>query len=104
MLLLYTHENRFMVENIKNLLEPMGFELMIKNEFANGGIGELAVFDCWPELWLADENDFSAAKRALDNILSNSEQDWACPHCQENNAGSFELCWNCNQEKSLLSQ
>lgn len=99
MLLLYTHENRFMVENIKNLLEPIGFELVIKNEFANGGIGELAVFDCWPELWLVNENDYNAASNALEKLLNSSELDWQCAQCKESNAGSFELCWNCNYEK-----
>ena len=102
MKLLYTHEQRLMVENIKNLLEPLGFELVIKNEYANGGIGELAIFDCWPELWLSNENDYPAAIRAINNLLKNDDNVWVCTKCKETNYDSFELCWQCGAERSLI--
>lgn len=28
--------------------------------------------------------------------------EWACDKCAEINAGSFELCWNCGAERTLL--
>ena len=35
----FTHENRMIVYNMKNLLQGEGIELVMKNEFTGWGIG-----------------------------------------------------------------
>jgi hypothetical protein len=96
---IYTHENRLMVSNIKNILQRRGFEVFIKNEHVGSLIGEVSAFDSWLELWLVDETDFELASRILQNLKLDSEaEDWLCQRCAEENAASFELCWNCGTE------
>lgn len=102
MKMIYTHENRLIVSNIRNILQRRGFEVFIKNEHAASLIGEVSAFDSWLELWLVDENDFALASMILKNLkLDSDAEDWHCNKCAEENAASFELCWNCGTEQEI---
>ena len=95
---LFTHENRIIIFNLKNVLEDAGIESLVINEFSAGGAGDLAPFDTWPELWVSDNDQLAKAKTILQNIVFESNEDyWFCPGCQEKNGGAFELCWNCGR-------
>ena len=95
---LFTHENRMIVFNLKNVLEGEGINSVVVNEFAAGGAGDLPTFDTWPELWLEDEAQLEQAQTIVDRILhDDSDEVWYCSGCQEQNAGSFRLCWNCGR-------
>ncbi|MBU2115180.1 MAG: DUF2007 domain-containing protein, partial [Gammaproteobacteria bacterium] len=41
---IYTHDNAFIVHNVKNLVEAQGIEVFLKNEFAQGAVGEVSAF------------------------------------------------------------
>jgi hypothetical protein len=91
-----SHENRMIVYNLKNVLQGEGIETHVVNEFAAGGAGDLATFDTWPELWLDDDGQQQQAQKIIDGILDGKEEGhWFCRACQEQNASSFKLCWNC---------
>jgi hypothetical protein len=96
MKMLYSNENNFLVSNVKNIIESHDISTFIKNEFAQGAIGEVSAIDSWSELWVLDDADF---KRAMVILESSQEsikgEDWACNHCSETNDPSFEICWNC---------
>ena len=93
---LLSHENRMIVYNLKNVLQGEGIETHVVNEFAAGGAGDLATFDTWPELWLDDDAQQEQAQKIIDGILDGKENGhWFCRECQEQNASSFKLCWNC---------
>ena len=95
---IYTHENHMIVFNLKNLLAEAGIETLVVNEFASGGVGDLAAFDTWPELWLQDEAQFEQATAILQGIAKGAAgADWYCRGCQEKNDASFELCWRCGR-------
>ena len=95
---LFTHENRMIVFNLKNVLQGEGIETVVVNEFAAGGVGDLATFDTWPELWLEDESKLEQAQAIIQDILSSTEtDDWFCRACQELNDASFQFCWKCGQ-------
>lgn len=95
---LFTHENRMIVFNLKNVLLAEGIETFVVNEFAAGGAGDLATFDTWPELWVEDEARLEQAQAIIQGILSNrGTDDWFCRTCQEQNDASFQFCWNCGQ-------
>lgn len=95
---LYTHENRMIVFNLKNVLQESGIETLVVNEFASGGVGDLAAFDTWPELWITDEAQFEQATSILRGIVDGvAGADWYCRFCQEKNDASFELCWHCGR-------
>lgn len=96
---LYTHENRIIIFNLKNVLESKGIAVTIMNEFASGGAGDLATFDTWPELWVNEDSQFEQAELSLRHILENrQDDDWYCRGCQEKNDASFEICWHCGRD------
>ncbi|MFV2032472.1 MAG: DUF2007 domain-containing protein [Gammaproteobacteria bacterium] len=94
---LYTHENRMIIYNLKNVLQTSGIESQVINEYASGGAGDLATFETWPELWISDSK-FEEAEAILHRIVySSGGQEWYCQGCQEKNDAAFELCWNCGR-------
>ena len=94
----FTHENRMIVFNMKNVLQGEGIETVVVNEFAAGGAGDLPTFDTWPELWVEDESRFEQAQAVLRDILDNRDKKaWYCRGCQEKNDAVFQICWNCGR-------
>jgi hypothetical protein len=94
--LLYTHPNRILVDNARNIVENAGIPTELRNEFAGGGVGELAPIGTWLELWVRTR-DLERARAVLDAVFaSEAEDDWVCPACGELNSGSFEFCWHCH--------
>lgn len=99
MKIVYTHENSLLVENMKNVLQQAGIETEIKNQFVRSALGEVAAQHTWLELWLVDDRDIESAQSIIAGITAkSSENDWLCPNCNERNAPSFEVCWNCQHE------
>lgn len=99
---LYTHENRMIIFNLKNVLQGRGIECSVINEFASGGAGDLATFDTWPELWISEDDRFVEAESILQEIVfDDNDSYWYCPGCEEKNGGAFELCWNCGRFRNL---
>ena len=95
---LFTHENRMIVFNLKNVLEGEGIGVRIRNEFAAGAAGDLATFETWPELWLEEESDYGRARAIVDEIMARpAGPGWYCRGCAEFNEASFRICWNCGQ-------
>jgi hypothetical protein len=93
---MFTHENRMIVYNMKNLLQGAGIETLMKNEFCGGAVGDLPAFDTWPEIWICDETQADQAQSILDSVSTPSDaEDWFCSACRENNDAAFRLCWNC---------
>ncbi|MDO6488573.1 DUF2007 domain-containing protein [Colwellia sp. 6_MG-2023] len=101
MKMVYTNESIFLVSNVKNLIEAQGISSFIKNEFSQGATGEISVFDSWPEVWVTNDNDFERSTKIINESQNNNEgEDWVCEKCSEQNASSFEVCWNCGTENS----
>ncbi|MEJ6123200.1 DUF2007 domain-containing protein [Vibrio sp. 2-Bac 85] len=101
MKLVFSNENHFIVNNVKNLIEAQSIQVFIKNEFAQGALGETAAFDCWPEVWVFDDADFEQAEAIANEAQSEkSGADWVCKNCNETNASSFDICWRCQCDKA----
>lgn len=99
MKLIYTHENRLLVENAKNLLQRSGINPLVKNEYAAGGAGDLAPSETWLELWV-DEANAAQAQVVLAPLSEQpSEDSWQCASCSEENASNFEVCWQCQHPR-----
>lgn len=99
---IYSHENRYLVLNAKNLLQLAGIEVQLKNEFAGGASGLLAPLETWLELWLVNDQDAERATAILAEIQTTANHaDWLCPYCGEYNDPSFASCWKCQQDKPL---
>ncbi|MBT1062170.1 DUF2007 domain-containing protein [Bowmanella sp. Y26] len=98
---LYCHEDRFLVWQVRDLLVSRGIPCFVKNEYAIGAMGDLSPFDCWPEVWITDDEWMPKAKQLLDEWQSQLQQGsaWYCRHCGEENGSGFELCWQCDTER-----
>lgn len=102
MKLIYTNENRFLVNNVKNIVENAGIEVALKNEFAGGAAGGLVVFETWLELCVVDDADYDEAMRVIEALNSSEKvNDWVCSQCNETNDASFEICWKCQSESDV---
>ena len=96
MKLVYSNENHFLVNNAKNLIDAQKIRTFIKNEFAQGAVGEISAFDAWPEVWVTNDEDFEQAIEILKSSQNSVKgEDWICQSCSEANDPSFEVCWNC---------
>jgi len=101
MKMVYTHENYFIVSNVKNIIEAQNIGVFVKNEFSQSAVGELSATDAWPEIWIFDDADFDNVATII--AASQAELkavDWTCGNCSEKNSSSFELCWNCQHDQS----
>jgi hypothetical protein len=101
MKMVYTNENNFLVNNTKNLIEAAGINAFIKNEFIKGAMGEISIFETWPEVWIYDDTNLELALAIVDKSQNGIKQeDWLCNTCSEENPSSFEICWHCQSERS----
>ncbi|ABM03705.1 conserved hypothetical protein [Psychromonas ingrahamii 37] len=101
MKMVYTNESHFLANNVKNLIEAQEINTFLKNEFAQGAMGEISPLDSWPEVWVYNNSDFDRALEIATSSQSSSEKnDWICKNCSEKNDPSFEICWNCQRENA----
>lgn len=105
MLKVFSHEDRFLVWQIKHQLEHKGIPCFVKNEYAIGGVGDLSPFDSWPEVWITDEEWLTQAEKVIQQHQTQKTKGvaWICAHCGERNADNFEICWQCQQEPERSS-
>lgn len=98
----FAHENRLIVFHIKNLLQDQGIRCQLRNEFAAGGVGDLAPFETWPELWVAEDDLVRASTLIadLDRVGDSPVSLWKCPRCGEVNEANFGVCWNCQHSRA----
>jgi len=98
----YSAADLFMVTHASHILEGHGIETTIDNSFLSGAMGEIPVFECWPKLFVVDDSQYSTALKIItaELIRKKPTAAWLCHHCQEQNEGSFELCWSCGEEST----
>lgn len=76
-------------------LETRGIRARIFNESLVGGVGELP--HVYPEVWV-DDGDWEQAREVaaqFDRGVTRSTGLVRCPHCDEDNPETFEICWQC---------
>lgn len=104
MKLVYTSDNRFLVGNARNLLEAKGFKVTLRNEHAVSAVGELPAFEAWPQVWVLEDADYGPACAALASALSDRDAPpWQCDACEEENDAAFDFCWQCHNERPVIS-
>jgi len=100
----YSSENRLMVSHLQQVLEDHHIRCLTKNDYLIGGVGELPPNECWPELWVMEDNLADRAKTLVAQVLeadvvSLDAGGWCCPVCGENLEAQFNQCWNCATER-----
>ncbi len=96
----YSSDNAMMAGHVHSLLEANDIDCHLRNMSLTGGIGELPINECWPEVWVNNESDCAFAKRLIANMLANADKhkDWQC-QCGELIEGQFDVCWSCANER-----
>jgi hypothetical protein len=82
---------------LRGVLEGEGIRVHVFNENAQGGVGQLPVYEAYPELWLDDPADFERAEavvQAFEKAPRNTGTT-RCKGCGEDNPENFQVCWNC---------
>ena len=93
---LYTAADIIEAQLVQKLLASEGITTSLKNENLQSGVGELPFVEMWPELWLLDFHHVDRARQVLKEFVDrNTAPDWVCTTCNEQNPGSFEICWIC---------
>jgi hypothetical protein len=88
---------------VRDALVHHGVEATIQNEHS----GRSAVPEFRPpaEVWVSRDADYENARRVVVDTIATltsktDTQPWVCANCKEENAQSFDLCWNCGRDKS----
>lgn len=96
----FTSDNFVLAGHIHSLLEANNIDCHLRNMNLTGGIGELPINECWPEVWVNNEYDYFSAETLIEAVLNAAPQQsaWQC-QCGELIEGQFELCWACGKER-----
>ena len=86
----------------KELLAGEGIDCLVRNDRLTAALGEIPFVECFPELWVVDEEVYPRAKKLLDAWLSrgHSCETWHCPGCGEQIEGQFSVCWACGSDRN----
>ncbi len=97
---LYSAQNLNLPAWLKAVLEEQGIVCIIRNEYLAGGAGELPPTDCWPELWLVDDERYAEARKLVSALLEAPPERKVrtCPGCGERVEPQFGACWRCGRE------
>lgn len=86
---------------LKELLEGEGIACLLRNEQLFAALGEIPFLECFPELWVVDDEVWPRARLLLDSWLKGADNadSWRCPSCGESLEGQFGACWQCGRER-----
>jgi hypothetical protein len=75
---------------IRNMLEQSGIPASLID--ARGYAGQP-----YSEVWVNRDEDSDRAVEAIRRLhaRTDDQESWKCEKCNEDNPGSFELCWKC---------
>ena len=99
MKLVYTHEHLTLVATVANHLGQNDIEVITKNQYASGGVGQLAPIETWPEVWVVNDKDCLHAIKLVEDLNKDLDKpQWQCQNCNEMNDTTFDFCWNCQHD------
>jgi hypothetical protein len=98
----FTHRERPFALLLKERLATEEIVCLVRNDELSTALGEIPFVECYPELWVVDDEVFPRARLLLDQWLSEMSMEqgaWRCAGCGEVLEGQFESCWQCGREK-----
>ncbi|NJC87183.1 MAG: DUF2007 domain-containing protein [Desulfuromonas sp.] len=99
----FSHRERPFATLLKERLAAEGIVCLVRNDELSTALGEIPFVECYPELWVVDDEVYPRARLLLDQWLEDAVQaplEWTCPNCSERVEGQFQSCWKCGGEKS----
>lgn len=89
---------------LRDLLEQEGIACLVRNEQLFAALGEIPFTECFPELWVVDDETLPRARLLVANWVKAQEEvsaSWTCSGCGEMIEGQFGACWQCGRERQL---
>jgi hypothetical protein len=99
---IHSAKDPLMIGHLKNVMATFGIKCVAKKLDLISAAGELPPIECWPELWVVDDDKVVKAKRILKKTLAplaSVKRSWTCNGCGENIEGQFSECWNCGHDR-----
>lgn len=87
---------------LKEILGKEGIDCLLRNEHLFAAMGEIPMIECFPELWVVDDEAYPRAKLLLKGWLAEDRagsEPWRCPDCGERLEGQFGACWSCGRPR-----
>jgi hypothetical protein len=87
-----------MIGHLKNVLATFGIACVTKKMDLISAAGQLPPTECWPELWVVEDEKLPKAKAILKKTLAplaSVKKSWVCQNCEEKIEGQFSECWRC---------
>ncbi len=100
---IYSAKDPLMIGHLKNVMASFGIKCVTKKLDLISGGGELPPIECWPELWVIEDDKASRAKSILKKTLAplaSVKKPWGCHGCGERIEGQFSECWNCGCDRA----
>jgi putative signal transducing protein len=100
---IHSAKDPLMIGHLKNVLATFGIRCIARKIDLSTAAGELPPIECWPELWVIDDDKAAKAKSILRKVLAPLEsvkKPWVCLGCGETLEGQFSECWNCGRDRS----
>jgi hypothetical protein len=97
----YCAKDPLMVGHLRNILALHGIECVTRKLDLTTGAGELPPVECWPELWIIQDERLAEAQAVLKKALAPVKavrKPWLCWGCGEQVEGQFSECWKCGRE------
>ncbi len=98
----FSAKDPLMVGHLKNVLATYGIRCITKKVDLISAAGEIPPTECWPELWVIDEEKALKAKAVLKKTLAplaSVKKPWRCSGCSEELEGQFTECWKCGRSR-----
>jgi hypothetical protein len=99
---IYSAKDPLMIGHLKNVMATFGIKCVTRKLDLISAAGQLPPTECWPELWVIDDDKANRAKSILKKTLaplSSVKKSWICNGCNERIEGQFSECWNCGCDR-----
>jgi hypothetical protein len=83
------------VAHARNVLIMAGIESEMRNQYLAGALGDLPMFETWPQLWVEDALESAALRALAVAAKAPSGEPWTCAQCGEQLEPQFTTCWRC---------
>jgi hypothetical protein len=100
---LHSAKDPLMIGHLKNVLTAAGIPCVARNIDLISAAGELPPVECWPELWVMDDEKYGRAQAVLRKTLAPLrvvKKPWTCAGCSETIEAQFSECWNCGRDRA----
>lgn len=97
----FSHRERPLASLLRERLAAEGITCLLRNDELSTALGEIPFVECYPELWVVDDEVFPRARLLLDQWLAEEAGDgggWTCA-CGEVSEGQFAACWQCGRPR-----